>query len=425
MSISTVTLPNGLRIVTDTMRDVESIALGVWVGVGTRHEDLHQNGIAHMVEHMMFKGTSQRSALDISQVIEEAGGHSNAYTGREVTAYYIHILKDHTDLALDVLADMMQNPAFPEDELARERDVIVQEVRMYEDTPDDLVFDNAQEAAYPGQALGAPGLGKIPILESITRDDLFSYVRRNYTPERIVISAAGNVDADEFAVKVAKAFDHLPANTGLSQPYGFAPAHYNPSPSLVAKDTEQTHLLLGFRGLDRHHAQRQAMQLMSNILGGGTSSRLWQEVREKRGMVYSIHSYTDSYCDDGQFGIYAGTSPDNLPEMVPIILGECSKILSGVSERELLRAKTQLISGVRMGREKVMTRADQQGRYLLNYGETFDPAALFEKINAVTCTDIRAIATQIFSSPLLVAAIGPLDTLIPVEEMKPLLRAAS
>lgn len=421
-SIRTTTLPNGLRIVTDTMSDAESVALGVWVGVGTRHEELHENGIAHMVEHMLFKGTAKRTAQQISEVIEDAGGHINAYTGREVTAYYIHILKEHAALALDVIADMLQNATFPVDELERERQVIIQEVNMYLDTPDDLVFDLAQEAAYPGQALGAPGLGKVDILNKIDRDALFNYIRARYAPERMVVSAAGAIEHDTFVQMVASVFTNLPATNDNGHHLSYAPARYAPTPSLVEKDTEQTHLVLGFQGIKRGDPRIHAVKILSGILGGGTSSRLWQEIREKRGMVYSIYSFYDSYSDDGQFGVYAGSSPDNLPEMVPVMLDEIKKIQDSVTPQELARAKSQITASLRMGREKVMTRAEQQGRYMLGYGKPLDPQQLIREVEAVTAEDVKSVAQQIFATPLLVSAIGPLGSLMPVSGMADHLR---
>lgn len=415
MTISTTTLPNGIRIVTDRLAGAESIALGVWVGVGTRHEDMSKNGIAHMLEHMLFKGTPSRSAKVISEVIEDAGGHMNAYTGRETTAYYVHVLKDHTDLALDVLADMLQNSIFPEDELERERAVILQEIHMYDDTPDDVVFERAQAAAYPNQALGASGLGTIEIVKNIQQQDLKDYIGSRYTADKIVISAAGAVEHDAFVAKVAALFGKMPAS--LHSPSWMAPAQYQPTPSLVEKDTEQAHLVIGFQGISHSDPGYSAMRILSSVLGGGTSSRLWQEVREKRGLVYSIHSFRDSYADDGQFGVYAGSSPDNLKEMVPIILDEIVKIQNGITDHELARAKIQIISGARMGREKVMSRVDQQGRHMLNYGSPFDVADLTSAVNAVTQEDIIHLAKFVFSTPLLVSAVGQLENLMPYDAM--------
>ena len=416
MTISTTTLPNGIRIVTDRLAGAESIALGIWVGVGTRHEDMAQNGIAHMLEHMLFKGTPSRTAKVISEVIEDVGGHMNAYTGRETTAYYVHVLKDHTDLALDVLADMLQNSIFPEDEIERERAVILQEIHMYEDTPEDVVFERAQAAAYPGQALGASGLGTIDIVKNIQQADLKNYIASRYTSDKIVVSAAGAVDHDAFVAKVNALFGKLP----LSQhsPSWIAPANYKPSPVLVDKDTEQAHLVIGFQGISHTDPRYSAMRILSSILGGGTSSRLWQEVREKRGLVYSIHSFRDSYADDGQFGVYAGSSPDNLEEMVPIILDEIVKIQHGVTDQELARAKTQIISGARMGREKVMGRVDQQGRHMLNYGSPFDVTELSNSVSIVTSEDVANLAKNVFSTPLLLSAVGQLETLMPYDMMR-------
>jgi len=421
MTISSTTLPNGIRIVTDRLAGAESIALGVWVGVGTRHEDRAQNGIAHMLEHMLFKGTPSRTAKVISEVIEDAGGHMNAYTGRETTAYYVHVLKDHTDLALDVLADMLQNSIFPEDELERERAVIIQEIHMYEDTPDDVVFERAQMAAYPDQALGASGLGTIDIVKNISQKDLKDYIASRYTADKIVISAAGAVEHDDFVEKVRALFGKM--SPAQNSPSWMSPAHYQPTPSLVEKDTEQAHLVIGFQGISHSDPAYSAMRILSSVLGGGTSSRLWQEVREKRGLVYSIHSFRDSYVDDGQFGVYAGSSPDNLKEMVPIILDEIVKIQNGITDHELARAKIQIISGARMGREKVMSRVDQQGRHMLNYGSPFDISDLTSAVNAVTQEDIIRLAKFVFSTPLLVSAVGQLDTLMPYDEMQKRLTA--
>lgn len=416
MSIKTSSLPNGIRIVTDKLAGAESIALGVWVGVGTRHEDMNQNGIAHMLEHMLFKGTPKRNAKNISEVIEDAGGHMNAYTGRETTAYYVHVLKDHTDLALDVLSDMLQNSIFPEDELERERAVILQEIHMYEDTPDDVVFERAQMVAYPKQTLGASGLGTIDIVKNIQQVDLKNYIKSRYTADKIVISAAGAVDHDEFVAKVTSLFGSIPASQ--NSPTWTTKAHYQPSPSLVEKDTEQAHIVIGFQGIAHSDPRYAAMRILTSVLGGGTSSRLWQEVREKRGLVYSIHTYRDSYADDGQFGVYAGSSPENLTELVPIILDEIVKIQQGITDTELTRAKTQIISGARMGREKVMGRVDQQGRHMLNYGSPFDINDLIQSVGAVTQDDIQSLAQSVFQTPLLLSAVGQLTTLMSYEDMK-------
>lgn len=413
MPITMTTLPSGLRIVTDTVESMESVALGVWAAVGTRHESRVENGVAHMVEHMMFKGTPTMSAQRIAEVIEDVGGHMNAYTGKEMTAYYTHLLKADTDLALDVLADMIQNSTMPEDEIERERGVILQEIKMYEDDPDQLVHDHFQESAYPDQALGASGLGTSNIISGMERKSLMAYVSHHYIPENLVISAAGPINHATFVEKVTSRFNHLPQ--GTSKPY--TPAHYAPHPSLCERQTEQVHLILGFRGVARRDGRYSAMRLLSALLGGGTSSRLYQEVREKRGLVYSIQSFQDSFHDDGLFGIYAGTGPDLLPKMMPVILGELKSVMENVTPTELTRAKTQIKAGVLMAREKMMTRADQQARHVINFGKPFSVEEMVRNIEAVTPEDISQLAQSVFTSQPTLAGIGPINGLICYDDL--------
>ncbi len=418
MSIQLTTLPNGLRIITDHASEMDSLALGVWVGVGTRHENLYENGIAHMLEHMMFKGTPSRTSKQISDQIEDAGGHFNAYTGRETTAYYIRILKDHLDLSLNVLSDMLQNSLFPEDEIERERAVILQEIKMYEDNPDDLVFEYTQKSAFPDQALGASGLGTPAIVSKINQTDLKNYIGLHYAPNRIVISCAGDVDHDAFVKKVAKTFSNLPAKNLVGQDPGYKAAQYAPHHSLLQKDTEQAHIVLAFEGLSRLDPRYPTQRILSNILGGGTSSRLWQEIREKHGLVYTIQSFQDSYQDSGLFGIYAGTGPDELQKLIPLAVEQIRSMSNHVSDQELARAKTQITSSTRMGREKMMTRADQQGRYVLNHGVPFEVMPYVEKINSVTAQNVIDLAQDIFARKLLVSAVGPIGNLMTPEEIQ-------
>lgn len=415
MPITMTTLPNGLRIVTDTVESMESVALGVWAAVGTRHEDRPENGVAHMVEHMMFKGTPSRTAQKIAEVIEDVGGHMNAYTGREITAYYTHLLKTDTDLAIDVLADMIQNSTMPQEEVERERGVILQEIKMYEDDPDQLVHDYFQEAAYPDQALGASGLGTQDIITHMDRATLMAYVGWHYIPQNLVISAAGPLEHDEFVSKVIKRFDHLPE--GVCHPY--TPALYTPKPRLCERQTEQVHLILGFRGVPRKDHRYPVIRLLSALLGGGSSSRLYQEIREKRGLVYSIHSFQDSFHDDGLFGIYAGTGPDLVSDMMPVILGELKSVMEAVTSTELSRAKTQIKAGVLMAREKMMTRADQQARHIINFGKPFSVEEMVTRIDSVTPEEVSQLAQTVFTSEPTLASIGPVnDGVIRYEELR-------
>jgi len=421
MTIRMTTLPNGLRIVTDSASEIESLAIGFWVGVGTRHEQPAENGIAHMLEHMMFKGTTSRSTKDISDLIEDAGGHFNAYTSREITAYYVRILGDHLDLTLDVLSDMLQNSTFPQEEIEKERTVILQEIKMYEDSPDDLVFDYLLQSSFPGQSVGASGLGTPEIVSKVSQSDLKSYISKHYSPDRIVVSCAGDIDHDAFVKKVEKYFTKIPAPSTAGENPGFIPASYHPTHSLVEKDTEQAHIILAFKGLSKMDDRYPVQRILSNILGGGTSSRLWQEIREKHGLVYTIQTFHDSYCDIGLFGVYAGTGPEELGKLVPLTVNQINSIADGVTEQEVSRAKTQITSSVRMSREKMLTRVDQQGRYVLNHDTVFEIAPFVEKIMAVTAEDVVTLAREIFSGKLVVSAIGPLKDLPPTEEIEAML----
>lgn len=408
MSIQTTTLKSGLRVITDTVTAVDSIALGVWAGVGTRHEDMAVNGVAHMVEHMLFKGTACRSAMQIAEEVEDVGGSINAYTSREITAYHIHVLKEHIGLAVDILADLVQNSTLPEDEIERERKVILQEIGMSMDTPDDYVFDAYQETAYPDQALGAPILGKPKIIATMNREALYHYVQHCYTPSRLVVSAAGNIQHDALVKMVEDAFCHLPQDQDVRT----IAARYQGGENRLEKPLEQSHVVLGFRSIGRHDDRYYSAVALSSILGGGMSSRLFQEVREKRGLVYSVFSFNSAFDDDGQFAIYAGTGPERLQELIPVVCDEIQKIIvAPVSESELARVKTQMRSNLLMARESMMTRAGQQAKHLVHFNHTLDLDKILSDIDAVNTDTIQKLAALIFSSRPTLAGLGPLENL--------------
>ena len=401
------TLPNGLRVISDHTPSMHSVAVGIWAGVGTRHEELSNNGAAHMLEHMMFKGTTKRDAQQIVESIESLGGHMNAYTSREVTSYHTHMLKDDLGLALDVLSDMYTNSTLPDDEIERERQVILQEIGMCHDTPDDLVFDNFYEAAYPEQTLGAPILGTADHVANMSREALNEFMTGFYSPSRTVVSAAGHIDHDELVEKVAELFKDMPEDKDFTP----KPAAYQGSDHRVQKDLEQAHFILGFQSFSRLDEKYYTAQALSSLLGGGMSSRLFQEVREKRGLVYSIFSFNSAYQDDGQFGIYAGTGPDSLEEIIPVISDEIVKVTQNVTEQEVERAKAQLKSHLLIGRESMMTRADQHAKHLIFKKSVFDVEETLKKIDAIDAAAIKAVAAQIFSSKPNLAALGPLQKL--------------
>lgn len=412
--IQVTTLENGLRIVTDSVESMHSTALGIWTGVGTRHEDPAENGVAHMVEHMLFKGTKTRGPLQIAEEIETVGGSMNAYTSREITSYHVHMLKDDVDLGMEILADMYLNSTLPQEEIERERQVIVQEIGMSNDTPDDLVFDHYFETAYPDQSMGAPILGRVHNIERMTREMLEGYIEKFYTPGHTVISAAGAIDHDRFVAKVENLMAHMPSG----RPKTEKPAAYKGGEMRVRRDLEQAHIILGFQGLNRFDPEYYAAQALSTLLGGGMSSRLFQEIREKRGLVYSIFSFHSGYQDDGLFGVYAGTGPENLAEIIPVICDELLKTDSDVRESELNRAKAQLKAGLLMGRESMTTRADQQAKHMLFRNEVFNLDERIATIESVDLATIGQVAKRIFTSSPTLAALGPVESLESFESIK-------
>ncbi len=417
--IKITNLKNGLRVITDSVDSVHSVALGIWIGVGTRNEDLAHNGVAHMVEHMLFKGTKKRSPLSIAEEVENVGGHMNAYTSKEMTSYYIHLLKEDVPLALDILSDMYLNATLPEEEISRERHVILQEIGMCNDTPDDLIFDNYYETAYPGQALGAPILGKSHHISAMQRKSLEEYIQRFYTPARTIISAAGNINHEDFVAQVEKLFVKMPDDNFLYKEV----ANYQGGEHRQSKDLEQAHIILGFKGLHRLDDDYVTAQALSTLLGGGMSSRLFQEVREKRGLVYSVYSFHSGYADDGQFGIYAGTGPKDIAELMPVVCDEILKVTNSVTEEETERAKAQLKSGMLIGRESMIARAEQQAKYLFYKGRPFDENEAIKKIDAIDVRAVTRVAKKIFAGRPTIAALGPLDKLDSYESISQRLTA--
>lgn len=408
--IQLTTLDTGLRVITDRVDTVDSVALGVWAGVGARHETADVNGAAHMVEHMLFKGTQTRSAQDIVDTIEGVGGHMNAYTSREITSYHIHLLKEDASLALDVLADMYQRTTLPKDELEKERHVILQEIGMCNDTPDDLIFDLFYETAYADQAAGRSILGPAQGVKAMPRTALQAHIDGFYTAENTVICAAGHIDHDAFCDQVSSLFSELRPNAKASSSY--EPAAYTGGELRSDKpDLEQAHILLGFEGVPRSDPDFYAARALSGILGGGMSSRLFQEIREKRGLVYSVFAFHQVMQDTGQFGIYAGTGPSDLPELMPALREALVDIRTGVTEAELTRIKTQIKAGLLMGQESMMSRADTVAKSLLHKGKIYAPERVVRDIEALTRADLVRVADRIFSSSPTLAALGPLSEL--------------
>jgi predicted Zn-dependent peptidase len=385
------------------MDTVETVSLGAWVGVGTRHEPPAINGVAHLLEHMAFKGTERRSAYDIAQEIEAVGGHLNAYTTREATAYYAKVLAEDAPLAVDIIADILQNPSFEEEELKRERAVVLQEIGQAYDTPDDSVFDRFQETAYPAQALGRPVLGTSEIVSGIGRDTLAAYMARHYGCENMVLVAAGKIEHARFVALAQDAFSGLPREASAEA----APADYRGGEYREQRELEQVHLLIGFDSVDYRDPDHYTASVLATLFGGGMSSRLFQEVREKRGLVYSIYSFVSAYRDGGLFGIYAGTGPNEVAELVPVVCDEFSKLTRDVTEDEVLRARAQLKASILMSLESTGSRCEQLGHQIIYYGRPLEVSEIVGKIEAVDAAAARRFAGRIAASRPTLASLGP------------------
>lgn len=415
MTIRVSTLSNGLRVASDSMDGVPSTSLGIWAGVGTRNETAEINGVAHMLEHMLFKGTARRSAFAISADIENVGGHLNAYTTREQTAYYARVLPDDVPLALEIIADMLQNSLLDPEELARERTVILQEIGQAFDTPDDYVFDLLQATAFPDQALGRAVLGTADIVATLPREALTGYLGRHYCGRTLVLAAAGQVDHDALVAQAETLFAALPAGAPPAQER----ACYAGGNAREDRDLEQVHLTLGFQGTSAHDPDFYPASVLATVLGGGMSSRLFQEVREKRGLVYSIYTFSAAYQDGGLFALYAGTDPDRLQELVPVVCAELVRAGQDVTEEEILRARAQLKAGTLMALESSSNRCELLAQQLLTFGRPIPTDEVIARINAVDVAAVQQAARRIFATPPAVAALGPLELL----ESYPALRA--
>ena len=392
MSVEITSLPNGIAVVTHHMPHLETVALGIWVKAGARDEQGHENGIAHFLEHMAFKGTARRSARDIAEEIESAGGEINAATGMETTTYYARVLKNDWALALDILADIFTAPELDNEELERERDVILQEIAAANDQADDLVFDLAQAASFGDHPLGRSILGTDALIGAVSRQQILDWRNRNYWGSRIVVAAAGNIDHQAFAAESQRLLGAIESG---EQPRRDPPA-FVPSARTAEKPLDQAHLVLTFEAPSYRHPEIYVLQVLSNIMGGGMSSRLFQEVREKRGLCYSVFSFGSAYEDVGQVGVYAASSPEHSSELVELTTEIMMSVSHGVSEAEVARAKAQLKASLVMNLESASSRADQIARQFLAFGHVPEIATLVAKIEAVTAEQVQALAERLF-----------------------------
>jgi len=386
-------LPSGLRVITERVPGVRSVAVGIWVPAGSRDEAPERSGIAHFVEHMLFKGTRRRSARDIAEAIDATGGQLNAFTTKETTCYYARVLDEHLPLALDILADMLLESTFRPEDLARERDVIVEEIRLVEDTPEDLVHDLFEKALFGAHPLARPVLGSEETVSGCTRQDLLQFVQTHYSPGGLVIAAAGSVDHDALVAMVDKLFDGPARSNGARRPVPFS---YRPAYVMAERDSEQVHLCVGVPALPRHHPQRFALHLLDTLLGGGMSSRLFQELRENRGLVYSTYSYHSGYRDTGVLGVYAGTSPDKAEEVLDLIRSELEAVYRGrITAEELDRAKQQAKGALVLSLENTTARMNRLGRSELDGQPYLSPKQLMRRIDAVSLEDVCRLAAEL------------------------------
>ncbi len=405
MSVQVSELAGGLRVVTHRMEMVQTVSLGVWVHVGTRFEAAEANGVSHLLEHMAFKGTVRRDARAIAEEIEAVGGDLNAATGVDSTAYYARVLPEDFPLALDILSDILLAPRFEAQELERERGVILQEIAASLDSPEDTVFDLAQEAAYPDQPLGRPILGTMQSIGAFAREDLTRYLGAHYHAPNMVLAAAGAIDHAELVKAAESCLAGLDANPAPAP----TNARYGGGIRNSDRYFEQTHLVLGFEAPPLHDPQYFQMQMLAGALGGGMSSRLFQEVREKRGLCYSVYSFAHSLADTGTFTVYAATGPELSDELFAVIRDEIRRAADdGFHPDELARVKAQAKMSLFASLESSAARAEQLARQILLFGRPLSMEELLGKVEAVTEDDLRHQANRLLASPLTLATVGPI-----------------
>ena len=399
-------LATGERVISERVPGVRSVSLGFWIGAGSRDEPVARAGVSHFIEHLLFKGSSRYSAQEIAEIFDELGGELNAATSRETTVVYARIPDDRLVRALDVMADMVFRPTFSD--VDSEREVVLEEIAMVEDTPNDLVHDIAAEAVFGAHPLGRPVIGRADVISTVSRRALSGYHRRAYRGEKIVLAAAGNVRHDELVSLVSERLDGANSGPGLADR---KPAHLNGTPSLrfQRKDTEQYHVCLSAPGISRHDDRRFAGSLMDAIVGGSASSRLFQEIREKRGMAYSVYSYSAQYGDTGQIGVYVGTREDNLTECLEITVAELTDIARGnVRTDELARAKENLKGRLLLSLESTSSRMTRLGKSTITDTPLLTPEAIVKRLEAVTAGEVAELADALLAPERLsVAGIGP------------------
>lgn len=402
------TLPNGLRVLTETMPAVRSASIGVWADVGSALETRASRGISHLVEHMLFKGTTRRSARAIAETMDGVGGNLNAFTDKETTCYYAKVIDRHVPLALDVLADMFLNSTFDPGELAKEQNVVLEEIKMYEDSPDELIHDLFLQTMWDGSDLGEPTIGFADSVVKITPDDLRAHMHGHYAPNSVIVAAAGNVEHERFVEMVAEQFSSFEGACAL--PRAESP-RTTPAVHVRHKDSEQAYVVLGTRGLSVRDERRYALSLLDTILGGGMSSRLFQEIREKRGLVYTVYSFQAAYREAGLFGVYAGTSPEHVQSCIDLTVEQFHRVAEErVSEDELHLAKEHMKGNLTLSLESTSSRMIRLGRNEFALGRYLSPEEIEVRIDAVSAQELQELAQELLPDPSVgLCVIGPVD----------------
>ncbi|MBQ8482354.1 MAG: insulinase family protein [Alphaproteobacteria bacterium] len=419
MQVNLTTLKNGLRVATVERPQTETVSLGIWVNTGSACETADINGISHFVEHMVFKGTAKRNSLQISEDIENVGGHTNAYTSREFTVFYAKMLKNDAELALDVLADFVMAPTFDAEEMAKEKEVVIQEIKQTNDDPSDIVFDYFNEAAYADQPIGRSILGTADLVHSFDAAKLREYMSHNYAAENIVVAAVGNLKHNDFVKMVEERMGTLREKTAFTK----APQIYTGGEFIKVRDIEQAQVLLGFNGVDYHHELYYPISIMSNILGGGMSSRLYQEIREKRGLVYTVYSFTNSHTESGICGVYAGLNQEEIKNYLPVVADEIKKIANEpVNDKELSRVKVQMKANILMALESSSSTAEVIARHQLCHNRSIPIEEIVEKVEKVNKDDIMKAAQLIFSSKPTYTLLGNLKKYPSYEDVEKMVK---
>lgn len=406
-------LANGLTVATEQMPEIATATLGVWVGTGSRHERAHEHGLSHLIEHMAFKGTARRSARQIAEDIENVGGDINAATSVEYTSYTARVLGENADVALDVLGDILLNSAYDPRELAREKGVILQEYAAVEDTPDDLVYDAFMETAYAGQPLGRPILGRPDTIKSFDEATIRSFLAREYAPGKMVLAAAGNVDHSQIVEAAERLFGTMPV-AELRAP---EPSLYTGGEKRIPRKLEQANVVLGLPGLSFKDPTYYALHLFAHILGGGLTSRLWHEVRENRGLAYSIEAFHWPFSDAGLFGIGAGTAGSDIGEFLDVTLACMRQATLDISEAEMQRAKAQMKVALLAALETPGGRIERMARQLLSWGRVISSNEIVRKVDALTPDQVRDAGRRLLQGAPTLAAIGPIKGLPPLEKI--------